>query len=200
MLSRCPKLRRLQMNDVPITDRGLAQLGRLEALELLNVSGCGVNGVGFRGAGGGRGAFLALQDLSMQRCPLNEQGAGVISAMKQLRKLNLGDMPTMQDMHLIRMIKPLKDLTYLHLSNDVGLTGFALSALKDNEAIETLVLEGTSVDDRGLGHLVKCTNLKRISLAGTRCSMNGALALKAKLPDLQIDGLDLGPPSQSHMP
>jgi Leucine-rich repeat (LRR) protein len=192
ILSKCPKLRRLQLNDVAITDLGLAQLGRLDVLEVLDVSGCGVRGVGFRGVGGNRGGFQALEHLSMQRCPLNELGAIAISSMKQLRQLNLADMPSMQDIHLIKMVKPLKELNYLQLNNNAGLTGTALTAVEGSESIETLILGSTGVDDRGLARLLKCPNLKRLDLNNTRCSVNAALALKAKLPDLQIDGMDTG--------
>jgi internalin A len=191
-LSKCPRLRRLNMYGTTVTDVGLAQLGRLEALEFLNVTQCPIRGVGFRGVGGGsgKGAFLALQDLTMQGCPLNEQGAAVISQMKQLRALNLGDMPTMRDQDCIRMIRPLKELQSLHLVNNIGLTGNALQALQGNESIERIRLDGcTGINDAGLRFLVKCTNLRELNLPGTACTVNGANALKQALPGVNITGI-----------
>ncbi|MDZ4688912.1 MAG: hypothetical protein SH850_27870 [Planctomycetaceae bacterium] len=189
-LSRCVKLKTVVLNQVPISDAGLAQLSRVEGLEHLNLAGCSISGVAFRGVGGGSNAFMSLQQLHIRQCPLDERGAAIISQMKNLRVMDLGEMPRMQDIGLIKMIKPLKQLEYLDISADTGLTSFALSALVGHEALENLNLIGCAgIDDSGLKHLVKCRNLKKIHLHGTRCTARGAFALKAELPDLEIVGL-----------
>jgi Leucine-rich repeat (LRR) protein len=191
MLSRCPKLRRLSMNDNPITDLGLAQLGRLDALESLWISGCGITGIGFRSPEGGRGAFLALQELMMRRCPLNEFGAKAISTMKQLRRLDIAEMPSMQDIHFIEMIKPLKELTWLHSGANTGLTSRALTAVAGHTSLEYLGIGNChAMDDRGLQQLVKLKNLQQLDLHNTRCTPGGVLALKEYIPELKVVGLE----------
>lgn len=185
-IGKLTNLKRLMLNDTGISDLGLSKLSSLEHLEHLNLSGTRIHGVGFRAGGNSKG-FAALHELVLQRVPLDDRGADAIRQMKNLRRLNIAEMPSMLDVHFIRMIKPLDELEYLTVIGNIGLTGQAMTALAGNDHLEEINLGGCSrVDNLGLKFLSKCKNLKKIDISNTACTLEGALALKEILPDVQV--------------
>jgi len=185
-MGKLTKLKRLSLNETGITDLGLSKLAGLEDLEQLNLSETRIHGTGFRAGGSSKG-FASLRDLALHRVPLDDRGADALRQMKGLRRLTISEMPTMLDSHFIRLIKPLDELVYLSVNGNVGLTGQAMNALAGNEHLEEInVSRCTRVDNLGLKFLSKCKNLKKIDISFTACNLDGALALKEVLPDVQI--------------
>lgn len=189
IVGRLKKLKVLTLNDSQVTDEGLAQLAGLEGLKHLNVSGCQIRGIGFRPPGGSR-AFQSLEELLLQRCPLDERGAKAIMTMKELKRLNISDLQNMQDIHFKAMIRPLNNLELVRFNTNVVLTGQCLSAFTGSEAIQELDFSNCrQIDDSGLRHLTKCPNLRVIHIHNTACTTRGVLALREFLPNLEVVGL-----------
>lgn len=188
-VGKLSSLKSLTLNDCQVTDLGLAQLVAVEGLEFLNITGCRVTGTGFK-APGAKDAFQQLQTLQLERTPLNEKGGDAVRTMKQLKRLGMAGMPSMQDQHFIRIVKPLDNLEWVNVAGNVGLTGQAMSALAGNENLQEVVLNDCiRVDDMALKFLSKCKNLKRVNVANTACTLQGAVALRQILPDVEIIGL-----------
>lgn len=188
-VGKLAKLKKLVINNTSVSDLGLATIAKLDNLETLTISSCPVNGTGFMPPGGGR-AFIGLKELNMTTTPLDERGAKAIKQMKELRALWLGDMPTMQDMHLQQMIRPLTNLEYINLTRNTSLTSQSMLALAGNENLrEVCFAHCTRMDNLAFKHLAKCKNLKRVDVHDTSCTVQGALALKEILPDVEIVGL-----------
>jgi len=92
---------------------------------------------------------------------VEHQQANVFRTMPSLRVLNLGK-NAVSNAGLKVLIKGLKPLEELYLGNL------------------------TEVSDAGLAELVTCKNLKILDLTGTRCTEQGARALKEMLPECEI--------------
>jgi len=189
IVGKMTKLKKLTLNDSQVTDQGIAQLADLEGLRHLNVSGCQVRGFGFRPPGGSS-AFQPLEELLMQRCPLDERGAKAIMTMKSLKHLNISDLQNMQDLHFKAMVRPLSNLQLVRFNTNAALTGNCLSAFTGSESIQELDFSNCrQIDDSGLRHLTKCINLRVIHINNTNCTTRGVLALREFLPDLEVVGM-----------
>ncbi len=187
VIGRLTNLRKLIVNDTSVSDEGLAMIANLDNLEWLSLSSCRITGIGFRPKGGGK--FNKLETLYLQDTPLNEVGAKAISQMKQLRVLHLSGMGSMQDIHLAAIVKPLTNLEHLSVVKNTGLTSNALVAVAGHKNLRELnVSMIPGIGDAGLKHLLKCKELQWVDLGGTSCSIQGALALKQALPQVEIRG------------
>lgn len=192
-VAKLKNLNYLAISRAPVTDVGLAAIGTLENLETLVITQCQIHGEGFRrGTGSGANkAFRNLVVLSVLDTPLNERGARAISQMKELKVLWIGGMPTMLDSHFSAIVKPLSNLEVLNLPRNPGLTGQALSAVSGHQHLREIRFDHCRrIDDTGLKHLHKCKKLELVDLSNTSCTLQGVLALREAVPDVQIVGLD----------
>ncbi len=192
VVAKLGKLRELWISRAPITDVGLAALAPLESLETLILTECQIHGQGLRPSGSsGANAFRNLTHLNVARAPLDERGAKAIAQMKGLKALSIGGMHTMLDGHFQMIVKPLDHLEYLSCSHNTSLTGQAFSALAGHEHLKELQMDHcVRVDDLAFKFLSKCEALKFIDLGRTACTIQGVLAFKEKLPDVEIVGLE----------
>ena len=188
-VAKLANLRTLLLSDCGISDLGLAALAPLDNLERLTIVRCPVTGVGFRPAGGSN-AFRGLRELNVTATPLNELGAKAISQMTELTMLHIGEMPTMQDQHLIQIIRPLKALEDLDVHRNIGLTSKAFTGVAANQNLRRVRFSDCrQVDDAALRFLSRCKNLEEVILNDSGCSLQGVLALREILPNVQIVGL-----------
>ncbi len=191
IINQMTSLKRMWINNCAVSDVGIAHLKDLDALESLNLGGTQVRGHAF-GVLMKANAMKGLRTLGMDTTPLDERGAAGIRTMLQLTHLGLGSLRSMQDQHFVPMVKPLKNLETVNLSNCEGLSGGAFSAFAASKTIRHINASGCGgIDDSGLRHLQKCENLEKLDLGGTRCSITGAQALKRTLPNVEITGVGL---------
>lgn len=189
VVGKLTNLRSLDVSECQVTDVGLAQIAQLEHLERLVLYRCPVNGSGLRGPRGSK-ALPALLELTISGTQLNEQGALAVQALKNLKILAIGETPSMLDPHLLQIVKPLKDLEFLDVTRNVQLTSKAFTGLPALKNLrEVRFRDCNRMDDAALKILAKCENLKRVDLEGSNCSVQGVLALKEALPDVEIIGL-----------
>lgn len=204
VVSKLANLKSLDVSECQVTDVGLAQIATLEQLERLVLYRCPITGAGLRGPRGSK-PLPALLELIISGTQLNEQGALAIQALKNLKILGIGETPSMLDVHLQQIVKPLKDLEYLDVTRNVQLTSKAFTGLQALKNLrEVRFRECNRIDDAALKTLARCENLKRVDLEGTACTVQGVIALKEALPDVEIIGLgsegSLTPPTIQSAP
>ncbi len=195
IIGQLKSLKVLWISGVGVSDNGLAQLKGLDNLERLNLAGTSITGFGFTAIMKNKG-LKSLKELGMDGTPLNQRGALAIKTMTQLERLGLGNQASMNDAGFVPMVKPLKNLKSINLSNCKGLTGQAFQAFLGNEEIVEINATGCDgIDDNGLKHLRKCKSLKKLNLSGSRCTLATVQALRRELPELEVDGFGpLGAP------
>lgn len=198
IIGRIDSLKELWLNDVSITDRGMVELKGLDNLEWLNLAGTQVTSECFTTIAKGKG-MRGLKTLGLEGTPLSQKGSLGVRALVQLETLGLGNFTTMRDEGFIPMVKPLKNLKSINLTNCKSITSQAFIAFAGNDNIENINCNGCDgIDDAGLKHLLKCKTLKVIDLSGTRVSLNAVQALRQALPDLEVRGYGpLGIPPNS---
>ncbi len=196
IIGQLKSLKILWLNSVPITDRGIVNLKGLDNLEWLSLGQTSVNGSGFAPLVKAKG-LKSMKRLGMDSTPLNEKGALAIMTMTQLEGLGLGNLATMRDIDFVKMVKPLKNLHNVNLSNCKALSGQAFKAFVGHDHITEINASGCdAIDDMGLSFLIKCEALRMIDLSGTRCTLNGVQALRRALPEVEIRGFGpLGMPN-----
>lgn len=196
IIGEIKSLKVLWLNSVPVTDAGMLALKGLDNLEEIYLAQTAVTGASFGQIMKAKG-FKSLKQLRMDNTQISVLGAKSIMTMTQLEGLGLGNASYIRDQGFVPMVKPLKNLKDINLTNCKGLTGQALTAFVGHESIEVINATGCEgIDDAGLRHLVKCENLKVLDLSGTRCTFAGVQQLKKLLPDLEIRGFGpLGAPT-----
>lgn len=196
IIGELKSLKTLLLNSVQITDRGIINLKGLDNLEFLSLGYTSVNGSGFGPLVKAKG-LKSMKRLAMDSTPLGPFGAKAIMTMSQLEGLGLGNLGTMRDQDFVPMVKPLKNLHDINISNCKSLSGQAFLAFVGNENITVINASGCdAIDDSGLRHLAKCESLRVLELSGTRCTLNGVQALRRALPEVEIRGFGpLGMPS-----
>jgi hypothetical protein len=188
VISELPALQRLTfLGNRNATDAGLARLGKLENLEVLECHGTGAGlqpgGLGIQGKGLASltkhkrlrvlnldtaplvdaqleclSRFIYLEDLKLHRVTVTDRTLAYLPALKYLKSLSLGDTRT----------------------GDAGMAFVArLSAL------EALNFDGSYIGDAGVEHLAKMKTLRKLHFGrGNAVSDRGLITL-SKLPALE---------------
>jgi Ran GTPase-activating protein (RanGAP) involved in mRNA processing and transport len=170
-----------------INDFGLGSLSKLDSLEALEISTTSINGEGFVKAMKG-GGLKNLRELGIYGCMINMRGAKAISTFKSLERLNIGELPHMDDVGLDNIIKGMKNLKYINLSKCSALEGYGLKSLKGSKEMEELYIDQCAkVGDPVIPILKTMKNLKRVTLGGTAVTPRGRAELQSALPDAQIN-------------
>jgi Leucine-rich repeat (LRR) protein len=170
-----------------ITDFGLAELKKLDALEFLELShNSRVTCAGLATAGKG-GAMKHMEYLGVYACPLNDQGAKAINNIKSLQRLNVGEIGTMTDLGFANLAKGMKNLKFVNLSKCANLDGSGLKVLEAARDLEELQIDQCGrIGDNVIRILKTFKNLKRLTLGSTAITPSGIAELQAALPNLKI--------------
>lgn len=183
-LCNATTLRRLHMNDTAISDRGLTAFRKLELLEVLNLSGCNVSCEGLGAVVKSKG-LKNLLEMSVQRTPLSAKGAAAIGGMKQLEVLNIAELPTgLNDQYLRVMLKDKKNLRWLNVNTNRGVTNHGIAALKGNPDLEFVDLsKNPQINNQCLPTFAKMKKLHTIVFDGTGITLEAVQQLAKDLPE-----------------
>jgi hypothetical protein len=152
------KLRRLYLDEVPITDVAVADIARIPSLEELHIIDIDVTDDGARDLA----KLYQLSILSLDGTRITGSSLKYLRGMKHLRELSLQGMPlSAQDVEEIAEL-PIERLELMETSlNDQGL--FAVSKIR---SINWLCISDTAVTDTGLSHLAGLEHLDTLLITG----------------------------------
>lgn len=172
-LKELPRLRELDLGVTKtLTEAGIAHLGKLPALEKLQLSS-----VNTEGAGLGDAALEAvshahsLTDLSIAECGTTDAGARHLERMPQLTRLSLYQEGRLTDAALASVAK-LKQLKHLDLSSYVATASYGLMRFSPE----------------GLGQLAVLDELEELQLVGQ--SPSADLLAFPRLTSLSVGAVD----------
>jgi hypothetical protein len=207
-LRRMPKLARLGLLEVGLTDRGLEQLAEINRLEMLDLRGCanisngGLKHLAALGnlktlrLGGQRiddrsleicGTLPALTIIAVDEAAVTKAGLERLAALP-LEELSLFRCYSIDDDALAALAR-LKKLRRLSLRG-IPIGGEGLSHLSGLEALSDLRLNETGVDDQAIKHLLNLKKtLRRLELRQTLIG-DAAVDRLARLDNLRY--LDVG--------
>jgi internalin A len=163
-----------------VGDSGLAHLSGLTALEELHLTSTAVTDTGLSHLAG----LTQLKTLSLGRTKIAGTGLSHLAGMSRLESLDLCETPLMDGG--LAHIGRLASLEYLWLEG-TRISDEGLGHLKGLTGLKTLDLRHTSVGDKGLKQLLgSLTNLRRLSLEGTRATEAGIEELRSALPKVDV--------------
>ena len=186
LLCNASTITELTLASNPINDFGLVSLSKLEPLEYLEISNTQITGEGLAKVTKG-GGLKKLRYLGLYACPINDKGAKAISTIKGLERLNFGSIPLMNDIGLDNVIKGMKSLKYINLSNSANIDGSGLRSLKNSKELEVLMIDQCpKIGDPVIQILKTIKSLKRVAIGGTAITPRGRAELQSALPDVEI--------------
>ncbi len=187
-LCQAKTLHSLMISNAKVSDEGLEVLSNLDNLRKLHIDGCRVTCWNL-GKIVQKNKNMKLLELSVAKTPLNDKGALAIGAIDSLEILSLFGLSGMTDAHLNAIISGKKDLLWLSIGQNPGLSNDSLAALKVAKKLEYLdVSENRNLSDAGLVHLTKLKNLKQLAIGNTGITPAGIESLKKYIPDLNKAG------------
>jgi hypothetical protein len=175
-LSRISGLEALEIRDAPITDAGLAHLGKMRRLKSLVLGKAeAFSPVGNRFTITGDGAaYLAglptLIELEIHSAALTGEGLEHLASLRHLKRLRLkGGSFTDDD---LRFLAPLTNLESLEIvGTNIHGTGFR--HLAGLSKVTDVCLEGRNVTDEAVPHLARLPSLRSVMIYGTRVTAAG---------------------------
>ncbi len=206
-----PWLNRIWLNDAKVGDAGMAHLGRLTNLDILDLTGTRVSDTGLAHLAG----LTSLETLCLRNTAVTGRGLVHLEGMKKLwtldlygakvtdaglaagvggvnlsgcRYLNLGGTRISDDG--LACLKELKHSIGLGL-RDTRITASGLAHLRFVPNLVGLDLTLTAVDDKACVQLAKIVTLEGVSLNETRVTVAGLRKLKnlPKLRSLEFRGI-----------
>jgi len=183
---RAEHLRILRLSRCHLTDEGLVHLGKLQALEELDLNGC--HRLSSTATGRALAQLPRLEVLDVSYCP-NILRAGWQGKIDKVRTLELC-YAGVADGHL-QHLEHLPALLELNLDScPVGDTALAhLANHNVTPNLRALDLADTDLTDTGMTHIAKFQKLQRLSIFYCDVSNRG-LRYLAQLPDLETLNLD----------
>lgn len=174
-------LTKLILTRTRISNASVAALLKMRTLETLHVAFTPVTGAAWKGYG-----KSDLKDLNVGETPFGLEGFDAIKGMRSLEILNVYSTGLVEH-KAANVFKTFPNLRVLNAgSNSVTDAGMDVF-FKGLKKIEDLRLGSNSmISDQGLAALVGTKTLRYLDVTNTRCTANGARALKAKLPDCEI--------------
>ena len=128
-------------------------------------------------------ALYDLQDLNLQGSNITDAGLPKLAGLKKLRTLYLsGTHVTDKGLRSVASLSGLEELTlaYCNIADNV------ISGLQQLPSLKLLNLNYTNVGDAGVDALCNMKSLTDLLIGDTSITTEGALRLKAALPDAQI--------------
>jgi Leucine-rich repeat (LRR) protein len=178
-----PALKRLAR----VTEKGLEELGRLDKLVSLQLSGLPVTNEVLEELAE---KLENLQELELADTEVTNKGLTALAKLGTLQELNLAN--TQVTNKGLKALARLTNLRWLSLAN-TQVTGDGLKALAPFKKLRSLDLQETKVGDEGLRHLRELKNLTSLYLWKTKVTDAGVRALKEELPGLQVSRTPLFP-------
>lgn len=159
--SRLGGLRELRLKGADVTDDWVGNLGKLAALEALDLS----DNEALSGSGTARlGDLQKLQELNLANTGFIDEGVRNVSGLEKLRILNL------HRTHItgaaIPFLAKMKGLTSLNLGG-TGITDDVVPLLKEMKNLTSLDLSGTRITAAAIASLKEMKNLKTLNLCET---------------------------------
>jgi len=175
-LPQLQSLTSLTLQNMSITDEGLAYLPQLTCLHISRIS---ITDDGLRHIG----TITSLRQLLLLELQISDRGLKHLRNLKRLEILGLDGCPIEGE-----GLKKLGTLSQLHaLSLDsTRITASGVEHLKALPTIQRLSLEDTEIDDDALKHLEGMHQLWEIHLGGTRVTEEGVERLVKALPRTSI--------------
>jgi len=172
----------LNCRDGDVSNEGLAHIGRLVGLRMLNLQSTPITDVGGKQLAG----LKKLQFINLEAFAVNKKGFGVgdatmkvLSELPELERVWLRD-TKVTDAGVAELCKA-KTITDLDLSG-TAVSDVGLLYLKPLPRLENLRLgvyrEGAKITDEGLKTVGEMTRLKFLDLSGTKITNDGLLHLK----------------------
>jgi serine/threonine protein kinase len=179
IISRLRELEGLQLQRVPITDRGMPYVARISSLRWVSLSDTKLTPRGLVHLRG----LANLENLGLGGLPVSDTVLRELKHFKRLKRLGLGrtDVTDAGLAHLAE-IASLRCLE-LHFT---AVTDQGLTLLQHLPHLEVLDLEGTRVSDEGLDALEEIPTLRELNLSGTNASAEGVASLRQALPACKI--------------
>ncbi len=131
-----------------------------------------------------------LQELSLSRTPVTDNGISVLSRFPRLQSLDISKTAITDEG--LKIVLGLPQLLELDL-RETQITDQGIKGLDQLKQLQRLNLSDTQVGDEGLLALTGLTELKKIVVNGTRVTATGYQAMSEALPSVTItwDGQDL---------
>lgn len=203
-VANCRQLRALALDDLWVSEQGLAKLSGLSSLSELYLANSLVDDA----AAGELVKFSQLKKLRLAHTQLTDVGLAKLVAIKPLEDLDLsecvqltddglrsvGEMQGMKKLNLWRVpisdagvehLAKLSNLEWLNLDN-TKLTDAGLVHLSEMKKLEFLHLGSTSVSDSGMDQLKSLSGLKDLKVTRTAVTEAGVAALQSALPNVAI--------------
>ena len=181
LLKHLPKLRRIYLRGVGVTDQGLAVLAQMPQVEELlleyNWNGWGLTDDCFQHIG----QLPRLKQLSLDRMRITGTGLARLRYPKSLQDLALENSPIADKE--VAQVKRFPNLEQLRLEN-TSVTDDGMKHLGECQALIVLELDAAGVSDQGLAYLVKIPTLEALRLEGTPVT-DACLPALLKMPRLQ---------------
>lgn len=170
-------LRKLDLYDSPVSDRGLAEIGNMKNLESLDLSYSNVTDEGMKSLE----KLQNLKRLSLKYCNLGDKGIESIAKLKNLELLNLkaNSAMTKKGFELLAAMPSLKELRLRRADLDDPISGLASS-----KHLQTLDLREAKISDKTLGLLLD-TNIERLNIGHTNVTAKG-IVMTAKMKKLKF--------------
>jgi hypothetical protein len=181
--SAAAQLREIDLHRRKFTDSGMALVGNLQDVQILNLGSTRVTDAGLFHLRG----LSDLEELDLSDTRVTDAGLIHLQNLKRLRKLNLGGTEA-SDATLL-LLKESTNFRHVGLFG-TRITDIGLEAFRDSKSLEVLDLGGTQITDLGIAnlHLAEMTHLKELDLQRTRVTDIGLRSLS----DLNnIEVLDL---------
>jgi internalin A len=178
------KLRRLQLMNAQVTDKGLAGISGLKLLTVLGAHGNRLTGESLKEVG----KMAQLSELDIGSNDLKTEDLRHLAGLKELRRLRLVNLHQVKD-EAMKVVAGFGKLEELNLAaTGVGDKGLAhLAGLKN---LKELNLYALKVTDEGMKAVGQMEKLERLDLADTKVTDAGLLELKGlkHLKRIRIDG------------
>jgi Leucine-rich repeat (LRR) protein len=174
-LAGLDKLEALLLDDVKITDAGLAHLAGLTAITRLHVADetsghAAVGDDGIQALGG----LTNLEELGLPSRNATDAAAETLATLTKLKMLNLG-VTQMTDAGVERLAT-LPDLEFLRLGGS-QLTDKSMEHFAKMTKLRKLLIHDAPFTDAGLPHLVALENIESLYINGTRITEAGLSVL-----------------------
>ncbi len=165
----------LRLNYLPLTDEGLAELGELPKLEMLELVDTRVTDEGVKNLE----RYTTLTWLDLSSTFVTDKGLNHLQALKRLKILRLNRLKVTDSG--LEHLSGLADLELLELY-DASVTDAGMRHVSKMKKLNWLMLTGTKVSDTGLDELTSLVGLRRFYLERTKVTDTGIARFRTALP------------------
>ena len=177
-------LRRLYLDGLRISDRGITYISGMRQLQVLDLRDTHINGGGFPALNG----LVELRDLDLSCSDVTDAGLASLPSLPNLRRLRIAacgncDISDRSVPSLLRF----RELEVL----DVGCTAITNAGVKQicsmRELKKLSLTNCRNVDDGAIEDLKLLTRLKYLCIWETRITPQGQIELQNALPNCKVD-------------